>query len=69
MQQTGGALGVAALSSVAASHGQSNALLTGAGFTVVALIIAFVAIRPVRFGQTTTARESAEEMIPLVLSE
>jgi EmrB/QacA subfamily drug resistance transporter len=69
MQQTGGALGVAALSSVAASHGQSNALLTGAGFTVVALIIAFVAIRPVRFGQTSTAREAAEEIIPLVLSE
>ncbi len=69
MQQTGGALGVAALSSVAASHGQSNALLTGAGFTVVALIIAFVSIRRVRFGATSTAREAAEEIIPLVLSE
>jgi EmrB/QacA subfamily drug resistance transporter len=69
MQQTGGALGVAALTSVAASHGQSNALLTGAGFTIVALVIAFFAIRPVRFGQTSTALESAEEIIPLVLSE
>lgn len=69
MQQTGGALGVAALSSIAATHGQSNALLTGAGFTVVALAIAFFAIRPVRFGQTSTALEFAEEIMPLVLSE
>jgi hypothetical protein len=36
---------------------------------VVALIITFVAIRPVRFGQMSTAREAAEEIIPLVLSE
>ena len=68
MQQTGGALGVAALTSVAASHGQSSALLTGSGFTVVALVIAFVAIRPVRFG-SPSARELAEETIPLVLSD
>ena len=68
MQQTGGALGVAALTSVAASLGQSSALLTGSGFTVVALIIAFVAIRPLRSG-SASARERAEETIPLVFSE
>ena len=69
MQQTGGALGVAALASVAASHGQSTALLTGAGFTAMALVLALIAIHPMRFGQTSTALESAEEIIPLVLSE
>ena len=65
MQQTGGALGVAALTSVAAAHGQSSALLTGSGFAVAALIIAFVALRPV--SSTPSAREGTEETVPLVL--
>ncbi len=68
MQQTGAALGVAVLTSVAASHGRPVALLTGAGFAVIAFTIAFVAVRPGPVGRPT-AEELAEEMIPLILSE
>jgi EmrB/QacA subfamily drug resistance transporter len=69
MQQTGAALGVAALSSVAASHGRSDALLTGAGIIAVALVVALFAIRPARRPDVPEAEELAEEMLPLVLSE
>jgi predicted MFS family arabinose efflux permease len=69
MQQTGGALGVAALSSIAAAHGSSDALRVGAGIIVVAFLVAYVAIRPTRSNVPATAQETAEEMIPLFLSE
>jgi EmrB/QacA subfamily drug resistance transporter len=69
MQQTGAAIGVAALSSVAASHGRSDALLTGAGIVAVALLIAVVAIRPAARPKAPDAEELAEEAIPLALSE
>ena len=69
MQQTGAALGVAVLSSIAASHGRSIALLTGAGFTLVALIIAFFALHPARRTLSATAEEHAQELMPLLLSE
>ncbi|HLH99622.1 MAG TPA: MFS transporter [Acidimicrobiales bacterium] len=45
MQQTGGALGVAILVSVASSAGRSDALLTAAGLTLVALVVAIVNVR------------------------
>ncbi len=69
MQQTGGALGVAALSSIAAAHGSSDALRVGAGIIAVALLVAYVAIRPTRPNVPATAEEAAQEMIPLLLSE
>jgi len=69
MQQTGAALGVAALTSVAASHGRADALLTGAAIIVVALLVAVFAIKPARRTQAPDALELAEEMQPLVLSE
>jgi MFS family permease len=69
MQQTGAALGVAALTSVASAHGRSDALLTGAGITVVALAVAYLAIRPARQTARPSAEESAEALMPLLLSE
>ena len=69
MQQTGGALGVAALTSIAAAHGSSDALTAGAGIIVVAFLVAYFAIRPTRPNVPATAEEAAEEMIPLLLSE
>jgi EmrB/QacA subfamily drug resistance transporter len=69
MQQTGAALGVAALSSVAASHGRSDALLSGAGIILVALLVAVVLIRPRPQPQAPDAEVIAEEMTPLLLSE
>jgi EmrB/QacA subfamily drug resistance transporter len=48
MQQTGAALGVAALTSVAIAHGRGDALLTGAGIVLVALAVSTFAIRPGR---------------------
>ncbi|MCU1490008.1 MAG: major facilitator superfamily 1 [Acidimicrobiaceae bacterium] len=69
MQQTGAALGVAALSSIAISHGRSDALLAGAGIVLVALAVAGIAIRPVRRAQAPTAEELAEEAPVLALSE
>jgi EmrB/QacA subfamily drug resistance transporter len=69
MQQTGGALGVAALSSIAAAHGSADALRVGAGIIVVAFLVAYVAVRPTRSNVPATAQESAQEMIPLLLSE
>ena len=69
MQQTGAALGVAALTSVAASSERSDALLTGAGIILVALIVAFVAVRPPRQVQTPDAERDAEEIAPIALIE
>ncbi|MGH9020905.1 MAG: MFS transporter [Acidimicrobiales bacterium] len=69
MQQTGAALGVAVLTSVAGAHGRSTALLAGAGFTLVALGVAYLWVRPATPAHEPTALEAAEEMIPLALSE
>jgi EmrB/QacA subfamily drug resistance transporter len=68
MQQTGGAVGVAALTSIAAAHGRSDALLTGAGIIAVALTVAFFLIRPTS-NVTSSAEESAEEMLSLAMVE
>jgi len=69
MQQTGGALGVAALTSVALAHGRSTALLTGTGIVVVALVISALVIRPGRPDHSATAEELADEMEVLPLLE
>jgi EmrB/QacA subfamily drug resistance transporter len=68
MQQTGGAIGVAALTSIAAAHGRSDALVTGAGIIAVALMVAFFLIRPTS-NVASSAEESAEEMISLAMVE
>ncbi|MGB8197596.1 MAG: MFS transporter [Acidimicrobiales bacterium] len=68
MQQTGGAVGVAALTSIAAAHGRSDALLTGAGIVAVALAVALFLIRPTT-NVASSAEESAEEMISLAMVE
>ncbi len=65
MQQTGGALGVAALSSIAVSHGRADALLSGSGIMLVALVVAYVAIRPQR-AWAPTADERAHEALAMV---
>jgi predicted MFS family arabinose efflux permease len=69
MQQSGAALGVAALTSIAASHGQSDALLAGAGIAAVALVLAFSTIRRPQQQVASTPEEEAEEMVPLVMVE
>jgi EmrB/QacA subfamily drug resistance transporter len=46
MQQTGAAVGVAALSSVAVAHGRQAALLVGSGVAFFALILAYSLVRP-----------------------
>lgn len=70
MQQSGAALGVAALTSVAAAHGRGSALLVGTGIVVVALLVAVFALRSeVRPAQAPTAVDLAEEIGPLVMSE
>jgi EmrB/QacA subfamily drug resistance transporter len=69
MQQTGAALGVAALTSIAASHGRSDALLSGAGIILVALVVAAIAIRPPRRPGIPDAVLEAEEEGPLLLSD
>jgi MFS family permease len=68
MQQTGAAVGVAALSSIAAAHGRSDALLTGAGIITVALLVAYFAIRPTR-NIASSPEETAEEMVALAMVE
>jgi MFS family permease len=68
MQQTGGALGVAALTSIAAAHGRSDALVTGAGIITVALLVAYFFIRPAQ-RLTSNAEETAEEMVSLAMIE
>lgn len=69
MQQTGGALGVAALTSVAVAHGRSAALLTGTGIVITALLISFAFVRPIRKSYAPSAQELAEEMESLALIE
>lgn len=69
MQQSGAALGVAALTSIAASNGRGDALLAGAGIAAVALVLAFFAIRRPQQALASTAEEEAEEMLPLVMAE
>ena len=69
MQQSGAALGVAALTSIAASHGRADALLAGAGIAAVALVLASVAIRRPQQSIVSTPEEEAEEMLPLVMVE
>ena len=68
MQQTGAAVGVAALTSIAAAHGRSDALLTGAGIITVAFLVAYFAIRPAQH-VVSTAEETAEEMVSLAMVE
>lgn len=46
MQQTGAAIGVAALSSVAVAHGRQAALLVGSAVAFLALILAYSLVRP-----------------------
>jgi EmrB/QacA subfamily drug resistance transporter len=69
MQQTGAALGVASLTSIATSYGRSDALLSGAGIILVALAVAVVAVRPARRPGTPDAVLQAEEEGPLLLSD
>lgn len=69
MQQTGGALGVAALTSIAASHGQSTALLSGTVVVLVALAVSFTFVRPGRPSYAPSSQELAEEMEALPLFE
>jgi EmrB/QacA subfamily drug resistance transporter len=71
MQQSGAALGVAALTSVASAHGRGSALLVGTGIIVVALLVAVFALRPVGASRPSepTVAELAEEITPLVMSE
>jgi MFS family permease len=69
MQQSGAALGVAALTSIAASHGRGDALLAGAAIASMALLLAFFAIRRPERALASTPEEEAEEILPLVMSE
>ena len=69
MQQTGGALGVAALTSVELAHGRSDALLTGTAIALIALTIAALVIRPGRPDHLPVAEESAIEMEAMPLFE
>jgi MFS family permease len=68
MQQTGAALGVAALTSVAVSYGRADALLAGSGIILAALLVAVVAIRPPGRG-VPSAELLAEELEPVLLIE
>lgn len=54
---------------VAARHGRSVALLTDAGFTLVALSIAVLAIRPAGSAPPVIAEELAQEIVSLLISE
>jgi hypothetical protein len=56
------------LTSIAAAHGRSDALLTGAGIIAVALLVAYVAIRPTH-NVASNAEETAEEMVALAMVE
>ena len=67
MQQTGGALGVAILSTIALGHGRSHALEVGSGIAVLALVVAALAIRPPRPARLPSDEELAMEMEPLAL--
>ncbi len=69
MQQSGGALGVAALSSVAAAHGRSSALFVGALVALVALGLSASVIRPRPATSPASAELLAEELEALPLFE
>jgi EmrB/QacA subfamily drug resistance transporter len=69
MQQSGAALGVAALTSIAASHGRSDALLAGAGIVAMALVLSFLTIRSSRPALASSAKNPAEESLSLVSVE
>jgi EmrB/QacA subfamily drug resistance transporter len=69
MQQSGGALGVAALSSVAEAHGRSSALFVGGFVALVALGVAVSVIRPRTPDHSPNAQELAEEFEALPLFE
>jgi len=69
MQQTGGALGVAALTSVAVAHGRSTALLMGTGIILVALAVSYTFIRPARATYAPDAEELATELEGIALIE
>jgi len=69
MQQTGGALGVAALTSVAVAHGRSDALLVGTVIAIVALAIAALVIRPGRPDHVASDEELAMELEAMPLFE
>ena len=69
MQQTGGALGVAILSTIALAHGRSTALEVGSGIAIVALVVAALAIRPARPARLPSDEELAREMESLPLFE
>ena len=69
MQQTGGALGVAILSTIALAHGRSTALEVGSGIALVALVVAALAVRPVRPDHLPSDEELAMEMESLPLFE
>lgn len=62
MQQTGAALGIAALTSVAVAHGRGAALLVGSGIITVALVVAVVFVRPSPISGLPTAEELATEL-------
>ena len=69
MQQTGAALGIAALTSIAVSHGRAAALLTGTGIICVALVVALVFVRPTTPPETPTPETLALELEGLPLME
>jgi hypothetical protein len=69
MQQTGGALGVAALTSIAAAHGSSDALTDGCRHHRGGVPRRLLLHPSDPFERAPTAEEAAEEMIPLLLSE
>jgi predicted MFS family arabinose efflux permease len=56
------------LQSIAAAHGRSDALMTGAGIITVALLIAYFAIRP-RQNIVSSPEETAQEMVSLAMVE
>jgi EmrB/QacA subfamily drug resistance transporter len=69
MQQSGAALGVASLTTVAAHYGQIAALRTGAGFIVLALLIVLIGIRSPRAAPAPVTEPmvgETREMVPVL---
>lgn len=62
MQQVGAALGVAALTSIATSHGRGAALLAGSGIVLAAAVVTAVGLRQPRAGDVVAA-EGSEELV------
>lgn len=70
MQQTGGALGVAVLTTVAASAGQQGGLLTAAGLTLFGLMVTVVNLGLIRRPAAAPAGErpeAEEERVPALV--